>query len=164
MPTVDHIRESIEARIAELRSEMATLQTARAELHQISAVTNEGDGAAATGAAVRAPKTATRAAPSKRTRRPSTRSAKAKKRVDVLPAGKLEAILGETERGLSASAIAKQSNAGYDQVLTLLRELERAGQVRRTGSRRTSLWRLISDEERIAERAAELRKLSASKS
>jgi hypothetical protein len=79
----------------------------------------------------------------------------------VLLAGRLEAMLRDAEDGLSAITISKRSNAGYNQVLSLLRELEGSGQVRRSGTRRTSLWRLITDEERIAERAAELERLSA---
>ncbi len=65
-------------------------------------------------------------------------------------------LLADTSAGLSASAIAEQTGAGYDPILKLLRELEAAGQVRRSGSRRSTAWRLITDEERIAERAAEL--------
>jgi len=62
---------------------------------------------------------------------------------------------------LSATAIAEQTGAGYNPTLTLLRELEAAGQVRRSGSRRTTVWRLITDEDRIAERAAELERRSS---
>jgi hypothetical protein len=65
-------------------------------------------------------------------------------------------LLGDTSAGLSANAIAEQTGAGYNPTLKLLRELEAAGQVRRSGSRRTTVWRLITDEDRIAERAAEL--------
>jgi hypothetical protein len=64
-------------------------------------------------------------------------------------------LSGRTE-GLSAISISKQAGAGYNQVLGLLRQLEGSGDVRRTGTRRTSLWRLVTDEDRIAERAAEL--------
>lgn len=74
----------------------------------------------------------------------------------MLPAGKLEAILRDAADGLSANAIANRSNAARRQVLELLRELERAGRARRNGTR----WRLLSDEELIAERAAELERLS----
>ena len=74
----------------------------------------------------------------------------------MLLAGKLEAMLREAKDGLSAIAISKRSSAGYNQVLGLLRRLESAGEVRRTGTRRTTVWRLITDEERIAQRAAEL--------
>jgi len=52
----------------------------------------------------------------------------------------------------SAGAIAERAGAGYRRVLALLRELEAAGKVRRTGVRRSTLWRLITDEERIAAR------------
>ncbi len=58
--------------------------------------------------------------------------------------------------GLSANAIAKQANASYGRTLKLLHELEAAGQVRRSGARRLTVWQLITDEERIAARAAEL--------
>ena len=57
---------------------------------------------------------------------------------------------------MSAGALAEQAGAGYGRVLALLRELEAAGRVRRTGARRSTLWRLVTDEERIAQRAAEL--------
>jgi len=68
----------------------------------------------------------------------------------------LERLLADTSSGLSANAIAEQTGAGYSPTLKLLRDLEAAGQVRRSGSRRTTLWRLITDEDRIAERAAQL--------
>jgi hypothetical protein len=100
--------------------------------------------------------------------RPRTRAganaAGARRFVEVLLAGKLEAMLLESEDGLSAITISKRSNAGYNQVLNLLRELEGSGQVRRFGTRRTSRWRVVTDEERIAERAAELEALSAARS
>jgi hypothetical protein len=73
----------------------------------------------------------------------------------------LERLLADTSAGLSAKAIAAQAGAGYDPTLKLLGELEAAGQVRRSGSRRSTVWRLITDEERIAERAAELELLSS---
>ena len=75
----------------------------------------------------------------------------------------LERLLADTSAGLSASAIAQQARAGYDPILKLLRELEAAGRVRRSGSRRSTVWRLITDEERIAERAAELERRSSSR-
>jgi len=68
----------------------------------------------------------------------------------------LERLLAGTSSGLSATAIAEQTGAGYNRTLKLLRDLEAAGQVRRSGSRRTTVWRLITDEDRILERAAEL--------
>ncbi len=81
----------------------------------------------------------------------------------MLFAGTLETMLRDAEDGLNAVAIAKQARARDTQVRDLLRELERTGRVRRTGAGRGSRWRLITDEERIAERAAELDALSAPK-
>jgi hypothetical protein len=106
-------------------------------------------------------KTASKPSPATKTRRSVPRKpAKSRSRVEVLLAGKLEAMLAESEAGLSAVTISERSNAARRQVLDLLRELEQTGRVRRSVTRRTSLWRLVTDEERIAERAAELARLS----
>jgi hypothetical protein len=83
--------------------------------------------------------------------------------VEVLLAGRLEAMLRDAEDGLNAVAIAKFANARDRQVRDLLRELEVAGQVRRTGAGRASRWKLVTDDERIAERAAELEARSTPK-
>jgi DNA-binding IclR family transcriptional regulator len=72
-----------------------------------------------------------------------------------VPAGRLEALLSENG-GLTTSALAERSNGNRDQVLTLLRELETAGRIRRSGQRRSTRWHAITDEDRIRERAAEL--------
>ena len=68
-------------------------------------------------------------------------------------------VLSTAESGLSASAIADEADADYPATLKLLRELEVAGRIRRDGTRRSTRWRLITDEERIAVRAAELERL-----
>jgi DNA-binding Lrp family transcriptional regulator len=73
----------------------------------------------------------------------------------VVPAGKLELLLSEGD-GLTTAALAQRANGSRDQVLTLLREMEEAGRVRRIGSSRATRWRAITDEERIAARAAQL--------
>lgn len=73
-------------------------------------------------------------------------------------------MLRNAENGLSAGAIAKAANARDRQVRELLSERESAGQVRRTGAGRGTRWRLITDEERIAARAAELEQLRTAKS
>ncbi len=165
MPSLDQIRQSIEARLTELQSEIVTLETARAALHA-SAPTAASNGAGA-GPAPSAPTVAANgaggdAAPTRapRPRRARRKPRKSEQRVEVLLAGKLEAMLGEAQDGLSAITISKRANAGYKQVRDLLRELEASGQVRRTGTRRTSVWKLITEEEQIAERAAELERLS----
>lgn len=73
-----------------------------------------------------------------------------------LSADRVAAMLAERQDGVSAVALAKQLGASDHRVLAVLRELEAAGRARRDGSRRTSRWVVISDEERIAARAAEL--------
>lgn len=65
-------------------------------------------------------------------------------------------MLRESEDGLSAVTISKSANAPGSQVRGLLRELEAGGQIRRIGTGRGTRWRLVTDDERIAERAAEL--------
>lgn len=69
----------------------------------------------------------------------------------------LERLLADAHSGLSAGAIAEQT--GYSRVLAQIRDLEAAGNVRRTGSRRTTLWRLITDEDQVAQRTAQLERL-----
>ncbi|MDQ6607786.1 MAG: hypothetical protein M3Z06_14720 [Actinomycetota bacterium] len=172
MSSLDQIHKSIDAHIADLQREIMALEAARAALlghaspvaakrtesvaserrpptrrrGRVAKAARNGDG----NGAVRARRTRARPKP-----------AGSGQPVEVLLAGKLEAMLRESEGGLSATTIAKRSNAGYTKVLGRLRELEGTGQVRRSGTRRTSLWRLVTDQERIAERAAELEALSA---
>jgi hypothetical protein len=108
--------------------------------------------------------TATRSASTSEAATPRRRTvAKAPKKraVGSLSTAELERLLAESTSGLSARAIAERAGAGYGRVLSLLRELEVAGTVRRTGTRRSTLWLLITDEERIAQRAAELERLAA---
>ena len=70
-------------------------------------------------------------------------------------ADRVESLLSENG-GLTTSALAEQTGGNRDHVLRLLRELEAAGRVRRTGQRRGTRWQTITDEDRIRERAAEL--------
>ncbi len=67
----------------------------------------------------------------------------------------IEQLLTHRGTGLGARAIAEHANANDAAKLALLRELEASGQVRREGSRRTTASRLITDEDPIAQRAAE---------
>lgn len=69
----------------------------------------------------------------------------------MLAAGKLEAMLGEAQDGLSAVAIAKAANPRASQARELLDDRQAAGQVRRVGTGRGTRSRLITDEERVAE-------------
>ena len=95
-------------------------------------------------------------ATSKRTIRKAAKGTRPRRAGAVVRSETLERLLADTSVGLSASAIAEEAGASYNPTLKLLRELEAAGQVRRSGSRRSTVWRLITDEERIAERAEEL--------
>jgi hypothetical protein len=80
-----------------------------------------------------------------------------------LAEGTIEALLTRFPQGLSGTAITKRTGASGGKIIGRLRELEKAGTVRSSGSRRTSLWRLVTDDELIAERTAELEKVAAAK-
>jgi ribosomal protein S25 len=92
-------------------------------------------------------------------RRAAAKATPTKRSVASLTAEQLERLLADVTSGLSAGAIAERAGVGYSRVLALLRELEASGKVRRTGSRRSTAWLLITDEDRIAQRAAELARL-----
>jgi hypothetical protein len=92
-------------------------------------------------------------------RRAAAKATAAKRSVASVTAEQLEQLLADVTSGLSAGAIAERAGVGYSRVLALLRELEASGKVRRTGTRRSTLWLLITDEDRIAQRAAELERL-----
>jgi len=129
MTTTDIIT-SIDQRLTQAKAEIAQLEEARHALM---------DGAAPTA------KT-----PSRRTRRRPARKAQ-----EIVPAGKLTALLSGSG-GMSTAELAEASNGKPDQVLALLRELETGDQIRRTGQRRGTRWHLITDEDRVAARAAEI--------
>jgi hypothetical protein len=136
MTTTEAIVDSIENRLRELNQEIESLTAAR------TALDGREDGAAAS-------------APPVRRKRAARRARRATRAVEVVPAGRLEALLSENG-GLTTSALAERTNGDRDQVLTLLRELEAAGRIRRSGQRRSTRWHAITDEDRIRERAAEL--------
>ncbi len=140
MTFIEQLHQSIESRLQELRAEIARFEDAKRALSNGSATPAEAQG------------NGTQTKPRKR-----------RQKTQVLLADQLESILGETTDGLSTSAIAQQGGADPSQVLTLLRALEKDGKVRRTGERRGTRWHLITDEERIAERAAELANRSKAK-
>ena len=75
------------------------------------------------------------------------------------------ASLGKTNPNGGAIALGHPLGAtGAVLATKLLHELEAAGQVRRSGARRSTVWQLITDEERIAQRAAELERLRSAPS
>jgi hypothetical protein len=93
--------------------------------------------------------------------RPAKPSPKRRRR--ELDPGQIEALLRESEDGLSLVALARRAAVSEAKVAERLSTLERSGEARRSGPRRTSLWRLVTDEERVAERAAELARASRTK-
>jgi predicted Rossmann fold nucleotide-binding protein DprA/Smf involved in DNA uptake len=133
--TITELVQSIDERLASIKDEISTLNDARQALVH-------------------------RAAPTKPAPRRASRSARARARgqsaTSVMPAAKVEEILASSQDGMATAAIAKQGDAKPDQVLVLLRELEDAGKVRRSGQRRGTRWHTITDEDRIQARAAEL--------
>jgi hypothetical protein len=142
MKTTQQIVDSIDDRLRELNREIETLDAARTALGSERASR---------------PSPRPRVAASPQTRKPAGRRPrrKASGSSEIVPAGRLEVLLSENG-GLTTSALAEQTNGDRDQVLTLLRELEAAGKIRRTGQRRGTRWHAITDEDRIRERAAEL--------
>lgn len=59
----------------------------------------------------------------------------------VVPEGKLTKLLGDGDGdGLSTAELAQQCSGAPDQVLRMLKELERSGRAHRTGNRRSTRW------------------------
>jgi hypothetical protein len=91
------------------------------------------------------------ASPSPRRRkRAGKKSAKS-----VVPLAKLLKVVGDNP-GLTTTALAKQTGGDQPVLLELLKESEQKGEVRRQGERRATSWFRITDEDRIAARAAEI--------
>jgi hypothetical protein len=185
MRTTQEIVNSIDARLRELSDEIKTLNTARSALERRDSESarraaparsgrrRASSGASPLGRASGKSRTSrasgksrtSRASGKSRTSRASGARARttaanasrpATRRVSKAPsADQLELLLSQNG-GLSTSELAAQANANRDQVLGLLRDLETAGRIRRTGQRRGTRWHVITDEDRIRERAAEL--------
>jgi hypothetical protein len=85
----------------------------------------------------------------------TTRPRRSRKPRQRVTPDRFEQLLG-AGAGLTTADLAQQSGANRDLVLPLLRDLEAAGRIRRTGQRRSTRWHLVTDEDRIAQRAAEL--------
>jgi hypothetical protein len=133
MPTIEQLAQSIDGRIRELSREIASLEDARSALI--------ANGSAPAPSRKPRPKPAARRTPARTTK--------------VLLAETAERMLAESD-GLTTAVLATKAGAGRDQVLALLRDLENANRVRRTGHRRSTRWHAITDEDKIRERAAEL--------
>jgi hypothetical protein len=131
MPYIEQLIQTIDTRIKALNVEIASLEEAR------SALIANG----ASSAPVRQPRPATRRATGRQRR--------------VLQPEAAERILAVGD-GLTAAEVARQTGAGRDQVVRLLRDLESARRARRTGQGRGTRWHLLTDEDWIRERAEEL--------
>ena len=129
MTTTD-IVTTIDQRLTEAKAEITRLESAR------QALLNG---------------TASSVAPRPRRQRRST----ARPAHEIVPAGKLVAQL-DGSPGMSTVELATATKGQPQQILSLLRELEKTDQIRRSGERRSTRWHLITDEDRIAARAAEL--------
>ncbi|MGA2929086.1 MAG: hypothetical protein ABSG43_24475 [Solirubrobacteraceae bacterium] len=138
MTFIEQLHQSIANRLQELRSEISKIEDAYRALN---------NGAAKPQAKAHSNGNRRPSQPAARKPRPASK---------VMRAEQLEQLLGESSDGLSTSVIAQRGGAVPAQVLALLRELEQAGRVRRTGERRGTRWHLVTDEDRIAQRAAEL--------
>lgn len=76
-------------------------------------------------------------------------------RRDPVPAAKIERLLIDGGE-LTTGQLAERAGGDRDQILGVLRELETAGKVSRSGERRTTKWRAFTDEDWVSRRAAEL--------
>jgi hypothetical protein len=173
MTTIQEIVKSIDTRLRTLNDELKTLEAARVALdgrdrkpspRPSTTATDEHNAATRANARSKASAKSKREAsadvvsepasrPPKRARRPSR--PRARRTSTDIPADRLESLLS-ANGGLTTSTLAEQSGGNRDQVLKLLRELEAAGRIRRTGQRRATRWHAITDEDRIRERAEEL--------
>jgi len=165
--------ESIDNRLRELNDEIQTLNAARAALNEDeirparrrptrAAASHKSASSTSAPANTSGPSRheasaevsgesalGSRRQPRRAPRRRATRTPAA------ISADRLESLLSDNG-GLTTTALAEKTGGNRDQILNLLRELETAGRVRRTGQRRATRWHTITDEDRIRERAAEL--------
>ena len=186
MSDIPELLAAIDSRLADLAAEIAVLESAKAALEGPRTIGRSPAGAtdAVTARSGRRPRRARRTrspkptepaasgttaepamsvhedgsatTPKRSTRKAPAKGARPRRAGVAVRAETLEQLLADTSAGLSANAIAEHAGAGYNPTLKLLRELEAAGRVRRSGSRRSTVWRLVSDEERISERTVEL--------
>jgi hypothetical protein len=178
MSFLDSLLSSIDKRLDGLAAEIDQLEAARAALESSEAgAASSGNGATRSRSRrVRPPKpvessgeeraggvdAARERAPQASRRRRAASGGAGRSPVGSLRREDLEQILSANEAGLSAKDIAGDAGVGYQSTLRLLRELEAAGRVQREGSRRSTRWRLVSDEHRAAKpRAAAVRKKKA---
>jgi hypothetical protein len=136
MSHIDELRSSLKAQLQELEQDATKLRSALVALNGSEPATR-----------------ATKATPEVK-RAPRRKGKPAEVAPEVIPAGKLEQILRDSE-GLTTAEIAKQSNGDQKQILSLLKEME-GTRARRTGERRTTRWHAYTEEDEIQARAVEL--------
>src|SRR5580704_1744011 len=173
MRTTQEIAESIDNRLRELNDEIKTLDAARVALdgredrssrRRPAAVTKRRGSAPRASSRAKASTQSTRKASAHGVSEPASRPRKRARKASgprarptssVVTADRLESLLSGNG-GLTTSALAAQAGGNRDHVLRLLRDLETAGRIRRTGQRRGTRWHAVTDEDRIRERAAQL--------
>ena len=173
MRTTQEIAESIDNRLRELNDEIKTLDAARVALDRREDRPSRRRPAGVTKRRSSAPRASSRTRASTQSKRdasahvvsepasPPIKPARktshpgARRTSSVITADRLESLLSGNG-GLSTSGLAEEAGGNRDHVLRLLRDLETAGRIRRTGQRRGTRWHAITDEDRIRERAAEL--------
>jgi hypothetical protein len=173
MNSTQDIVNSIDTRLRELSEEINTLTAARSALNareqQPSTQPSRRAGrqrptgrrrTPRTRASTRsrhdtAQKTTHESTARSRERAPNPARPKTRRASKATSADHLESLLSENG-GLTTTELAERANGNRDHVLDLLRQLETAGRVRRTGQRRGTRWHAITDEDRIRQRVAEL--------
>ena len=71
--------------------------------------------------------------------RPRRRSRRRNHGSEIVPAGKIESLLAASD-GITTAELARETNGGHEQILSLLKELEQAGKAHRSGTRRSTRW------------------------
>jgi DNA-binding MarR family transcriptional regulator len=173
MKSTQDIVDSIDSRLQELTQEINTLSAARSALdapaHEpltqpsrraIKRGTRATSASPRTRPSASSPREISRKASRERTARsrdrtPAKARPAARRAAVAITPERLESLLSENG-GLTTSQLAERANGNRDHVLRLLRDLETAGQIRRTGQRRGTRWHAITDEDRIRQRVAEL--------
>jgi hypothetical protein len=70
---------------------------------------------------------------------PRRRSRRRNQGSEIVPAGKIESLLASND-GITTAELARQTNGGHEQILSILKELEQAGKAHRSGTRRSTRW------------------------
>jgi hypothetical protein len=70
---------------------------------------------------------------------PRRRSRRRNQGTEIVPAGKIESLLGSSD-GITTAELARETNGGHEQILSILKELEQAGRAHRSGTRRSTRW------------------------